>query len=394
MLILATNARIFSNDFYSCIRGLKKLYICFMVIEKIQIYKYSIPMHPFTIATGTMDFAQNILIKIFTNTGFIGIGECSAFPMIVGETQNTCYEMAKDFAALWKGKDASNIEDRLNELHLFTAGNGTIKSAFDMALYDIAAQHANQPLYEYLGGTKKEMLTDITVGIGSPETMATQAKAFVENGASILKIKLGKDVVTDVAKIKTIRESIDNNIKIRIDANQGWSVEDATNTLSQLGQYNIEFCEQPMRTYNDEYLPELVKTSPIKIMADESVYNHHDALRLIKNKACDYINIKMAKSGGIHEALKIIEVATKNNIPCMMGGMLESRVALTAFAHFAAANPQIIFYDMDTCMLGHKVDPVIGGVTYNIYRVQLPSGIGIGAGVGEGFLEGCENITI
>jgi L-Ala-D/L-Glu epimerase len=365
-----------------------------MIIEKILIYKYSIPMHPFTIATGTMDFAQNILIKVYTSENIIGIGECSAFPMIVGETQNTCYEMAKDFAKLWKGKDALNIEERLNELHSFTAGNTTIKSSFDMALYDIAAQHANQPLYEYLGGTKKEMLTDITVGIGSPETMAAQAKAFVEKGSTILKIKLGKDVATDVARIKAIRENIGNKTKIRIDANQGWSVDDATNALSQLGQYNIEFCEQPMRTYNDEYLPELVKTSPIKIMADESVYNQHDAIRLLKNKACDYINIKFAKSGGINEALKIIAVAKENNIPCMMGGMLESRVALSAFAAFAAANPQIIFYDMDTCMLGHKVDPVIGGVTYKDYRVQLPSGIGIGAEVIESFLEDCENVII
>ena len=365
-----------------------------MVIEKIQIYKYSIPMHPFTIATGTMNFAQNILIKIFTSENIIGIGECSAFPMIVGETQNTCYEMAKDFAKLWKGKDALNIEERLDELHLFTAGNSTIKSAFDMALYDIAAQHANQPLYEFLGGTKKEMLTDITVGIGSPETMAAQAKSFEEKGATILKIKLGKDVATDVARIKTIRESIGDNIKIRIDANQGWSVADAKDALVQLGQYNIEFCEQPMRTYNDEHLPELIKISSIKIMADESVYNHHDAFRLIKNNACHYINIKFAKSGGIHEAIKIIAVAKENNIPCMMGGMLESRLALSAFAHFAAASPQITFYDMDTCMLGHKVDPVICGVTYNGYTVQLPDGIGIGATVKEDFLENCETIII
>ena len=351
-------------------------------------------MHPFTIATGTMDYAQNTLIKIFTEKGIIGIGECSAFPMIVGETQNTCFEMAKDFAKLWKGKDALNIVERLNELHSFTEGNSTIKSAFDMALYDVAAQHAGLPLYEYLGGTKKDMLTDITVGIASPAIMATQSKIFVNTGATILKIKLGKDVATDVERIKTIRTEVGNDIKIRIDANQGWSFEDAVNALSQLCKYNIEFCEQPMRKYNDEYLPELVKNSPIKIMADESLYDHQDALRLIKNNACDYINIKFAKSGGIHEALKIIAVAKEHNIFCMMGGMLESRVALTAFAHFAASNPQIIFYDMDTCMLGHKVDPVIGGVTYDGYNVQLPDGIGIGADVEESFLNDCEKAVI
>ncbi len=351
-------------------------------------------MHPFTIATGTMHYAQNILIKVFTYNKITGIGECSAFPMIVGETQNTCYEMAKDFAAIWKNKNVLDIEARMKELDLFTAGNSTIKSAFDMALYDIAAQYARKPLCEYLGGSKKDMLTDITVGIATPSTMATQAKHFVTDGATILKVKLGKDALTDIARIKAIREAIPDNIKIRIDANQGWSFEESKIALTQLAAYNIEFCEQPMRTYNDEYLPELMATTPIKIMADESVYNHHDALRLIKNNACHYINIKLAKSGGIHEALKIIEVATQNNIPCMMGGMLESRLALTAFAHFAAANPQIIFYDMDTCMLGHKLDPVQGGVTFKGYTVQLPNAVGIGANVQVGFLNTCQQIVV
>ena len=126
-----------------------------MTITKTEIYKFSIPMHPFTIATGTMHFAQNIFIRIHTDAGFTGVGECSAFPMIVGETQATCFAMAQDFAALLKGKDASRIEERLQELHDFTAFNSTAKSAFDMALYDLAAKAAQQPLYRFLGGEKK-----------------------------------------------------------------------------------------------------------------------------------------------------------------------------------------------------------------------------------------------
>src|SRR4029078_10987068 len=101
-----------------------------MKIIETEIYKFSIPMHPFTIATGTMDFAQNIFIRVHTDAGYYGVGECSAFPMIVGETQETCFEMAKDFAAIWKGKDASNIAERMSELHAFAAFNVTIKSAF------------------------------------------------------------------------------------------------------------------------------------------------------------------------------------------------------------------------------------------------------------------------
>src|SRR5690349_13856739 len=163
-----------------------------MTILHTDIYKFSIPMHPFTIATGTMHFAQNIFIRLHTDAGIYGVGECSAFPMIVGETQATCFEMAKDFASVWKGKEAGDIEGRMQELHLFTAFNATAKSAFDMALYDLAAKQANQPLYQYLGGSNnKKLETDITVGIGSPETMAKQAAAFIGNGFRIIKVKLG-----------------------------------------------------------------------------------------------------------------------------------------------------------------------------------------------------------
>src|SRR3954471_19326785 len=101
-----------------------------VTITHIDIYRFSIPMHPFTIATGTMDHAQNVFIRVHTDTGFYGVGECSAFPMIVGETQDTCIAVAQDFAGLWKGKDALDIPARLQQLNDAIAGNGTIKSAF------------------------------------------------------------------------------------------------------------------------------------------------------------------------------------------------------------------------------------------------------------------------
>src|SRR6187402_17865 len=171
-----------------------------MIITKIDIYRFSIPMHPFTIATGTMHYAQNIFIRIHTDAGFYGVGECSAFPMIVGETQATCFEMAKDFAALWKNQAAESIQERITELHAFTAFNATIKSAFDMALYDLAAKAAGQPLYRFLGGTKKDIETDLTIGIDTPGDMASRAIQFKEDGVRIIKIKLGKNGKEDVER--------------------------------------------------------------------------------------------------------------------------------------------------------------------------------------------------
>ena len=365
-----------------------------MLITHTEIYRYTIPMVPFTIATGTMRHAQNIFIRLHTNEGLIGVGECSAFPMIAGETQATCFELAKDFAACWKNKSAADIDQRLDELDALIYRNYTAKSAFDLALYDLAAKAANQPLYQFLGGTNRTVESDLTIGIGTPEEMAATARDFLSKEVHIIKVKLGKDVPTDVERIRQIRAAVGPTMQLRIDANQGWSFEDAILALTQLAPYKIEFCEQPMRSWNDELLPELCKRSPIPLMADESVFTHRDAERIIRNHACAYINIKFAKSGGIREALRINEVAEKNGIACMMGGMLESRLALTAKVHVAIGCKNIRFYDLDTCLLGHLTDPVLGGAQFKGMELSVTDQPGIGADVSESFLSGLEKVVV
>lgn len=365
-----------------------------MKITHTEIYRFSIPMEPFVIATGTMHFAQNVLIRIYTDAGIHGVGECSAFPMIVGETQETCLAMAKDFAQILKGKNPLEIPERMQDLLAYADHNSTIKSAFDMALFDIAAKNAKLPLYQFLGGQKKIIETDMTIGIDTPEGMAQTALKYQKNGCRIIKIKLGKKVNDDIERVKQIRAAVGDDMILRLDANQGWSFDDALFALGELADQNIEFCEQPMRTWYDDQLPELNLNSPIKLMADESCYNHHDARKLINSQACEYINIKFSKSGGILEAQKIHEEALKHGVKCMIGSMLESRIALTANLHFALASPNVVFFDLDTCLLGHLVDPVVGGLTYDGYFLDVPETIGIGADADEEFLETCERWVI
>ena len=371
-----------------------KVLFLIMQITHTDIYRFSIPMEPFAIATGTMNYAQNVFIRVFTDSGIYGVGECSAFPMIVGETQDTCLVMAREFARLWQGKDPLQIENRLNELHGFTANNTTIKSAFDMALYDIASKAQNLPLYKYLKGESKNVETDITIGIGPVNEMIRTAGIFKEQGATMIKVKLGKNAAEDIVRMKGIRAKVGPEMILRIDANQGWTFDQAAEALTGMGDLNIQFCEQPMRSWYDDRLPELRTLSPVKIMADESCYNHHDARKLIAAGACDYINIKFSKSGGINEAIKIHDLASKAGIPCMMGGMLESRIALSAKLHFVYASPNIHFFDMDTCMLGHLADPASTGVSYNGFRLELPDLPGIGADADEDFLKDCEKWTV
>lgn len=361
-----------------------------MKISHIEIYRFSIPTEPFVIATGTMHYAQNVLIRIHTDSGLHGVGECSAFPMIVGENQDTCIAMAKAFAPLWIDKDPLDIPERMNELLGYAAHNSTIKSAFDMALFDISAKAAGQPLYEFLGAENKSVETDMTIGIDSPEAMALAAVKFKIQGCNIIKIKLGKDMHTDIERVRQIRQAVGPDLSLRLDANQGWTFDEALFALGALSGYNIQFCEQPMRTWYDDMLPELRANSPIPIMADESVYNHHDARKLIQSSSVDYLNIKLSKSGGILGAQKIHEVALQTGIKCMIGGMLESRIALSANLHFALASPNVVFYDMDSCLLGHLADPVIGGIRYNGYHIEIPDGLGIGADADPEFLKSCE----
>ncbi|MNK03576.1 L-Ala-D/L-Glu epimerase [compost metagenome] len=365
-----------------------------MKITHTEIYRFSIPIEPFVIATGTMHFAQNVFIRIYTDAGIYGVGECSAFPMIVGETQETCLAVAKDLAKILIGKDPLDIPERMNDLLGYIDHNGTIKSAFDMALFDISAKNKNMPLYQFLGGQKQSIETDMTIGIGSPENMAILALKYQKQGCRMIKIKLGKDVHEDIERVKQIRKAVGDDMILRLDANQGWDFDDALFALGEMAPLNIQFCEQPMRTWYDDRLPELSLNSAIKIMADESCYNHHDARKLINSKSCDYLNIKFCKSGGILEAQKIHEVALQTGIKCMIGGMLESRLAVTANLHFALASPNVVFHDLDSCLLGHLIDPIIGGLTYNGYILDVPDTPGIGADADPMFLKDCDKWVI
>lgn len=263
-----------------------------------------------------------------------------------------------------------------------------------MALFDISAKNKNMPLYQFLGGQKQSIETDMTIGIGSPENMAILALKYQKQGCRMIKIKLGKDVHEDIERVKQIRKAVGDDMILRLDANQGWDFDDALFALGEMAPLNIQFCEQPMRTWYDDRLPELSLNSAIKIMADESCYNHHDARKLINSKSCDYLNIKFCKSGGILEAQKIHEVALQTGIKCMIGGMLESRLAVTANLHFALASPNVVFHDLDSCLLGHLIDPIIGGLTYNGYILDVPDTPGIGADADPMFLKDCDKWVI
>lgn len=365
-------------------------------ITSVELYKLSIPLkQPFVISLGPQYDADNVIVVINTNAGIKGWGECSPYMSINGESMDTCFIVGQDLAKALKGKDPLQIEDCINAMERIITRNESIKSAFDMALYDIAAQHAGLPLYKFLGGEKnKRISTDMTVGLGSPEKMAAEAIEYKAAGFPSIKVKLGTTTEEDVARIIAIREAIGNELPLRIDANQGWSVETAIATLQALKEFGIEHCEEPIARWNFMALPEVRKNSPIKIMSDESCFDEHDAERLAKLNACDYFNVKLGKSGGIYHALKIVEVAKAHNLKLQVGCFMESRLAITALVHFAYSSNLIVHYDLDTPLM-LKEDPVVGGMQFlDNGFVEIDDAVGIGATIDEKYLEKAEKAVI
>jgi len=349
-----------------------------MRITAIDIHPFDIKMRePFRIATATMDRSPNVLVHLLTDEGPDGWGEASPLHSIVGETQGICIAAAKEIRPLLIGKDPLDVAERVREMDRFLPHNSTIKSAFDMALYDIAGKAAGLPVYRLLGGAKRPMETDLTIGLCKPKDAGAKAAAVLAKGFKIIKVKLGTGLKDDVARLTAIREAAPN-ARIRIDANQGWDRVTAVKALTAMEELEVEFCEQPLPAEDVEGLREVGGSVGIPVMADEALFTPASALRLVREDACPYFNVKLSKSGGIHNALKIASIAEAAGIKCMVGCMLESRLGLGAAVHFARAANCVEFYDLDMCF-EHTEELVAGGISVKNGMISIPDEPGIGA---------------
>ena len=364
-------------------------------LHAISLYKLRVPLRePFVISLGPLLAAENLVVVLRTAGGLVGYGECSPFLTISGESVDTCFVVGQYFAPALKGRDALDLPGNLAEMDRIIYGNSSCKSAFDMALHDIAAQHAGLPLYAFLGGKNDKVLTtDMTVSLGPAATMQADAVRFQQQGFPAIKVKLGGTLADDVARIRAIRAGIGPTHPLRIDANQGWRTADyAIAVLQALAEFNIEHCEEPILRQHFLELSRVRAASPIPIMADESCGDEHDAARLIQLGACQLLNIKLGKSSGFHRAQKIAKLGEAAGLTLQVGGFLESRLGMTAAAHLALSSPAIRHCDFDTPLM-FTDDPVVGGFRYRPGGViELPEGPGLGAVIDEAWLRRAEQV--
>jgi L-alanine-DL-glutamate epimerase-like enolase superfamily enzyme len=365
-----------------------------MRVTSIDLFKAEIPLKdPFKIAVMEFRAAASVFVRINTDAGISGWGESSPFWKLCGETQAIDIAAGVDLARIIKDKNPLEIEDRMLEIDGFLKNNSQIRAAFDIALHDIAARSAGMPLYRFLGGSGRSMQTCLTVAIGKPDDMARKASQAVGLGFRIVKIKLGTNAQEDISRVRLIREAVGRTTILRVDANQGWDVPTSLVVLNAIREFDVEYCEQPVPYWNLAALKAVHDRSPIPIVADEAVFDHHDAFKVLSEDAADYVNLKLSKSVGIRTGQKVASIVDAAGKFCMIGCMMESRLGLTAAAHLASAMNHFRFFDLDSAHLLAE-DPIVGGMRYEKDMVVLDDSPGLGAEVDPKFLESCDATQI
>lgn len=338
---------------------------------KLELYK------PFTVALGTIEHVETMLVQIETDEGIIGIGEGAPFEFVTGETLEASLKLAKQFKSMLIGENPLQIEKIHMMMDKMIVGNTATKAAFDIALHDILGKKLNAPLYQVLGGHSNAFTTDVTIGIDAPEVMAKEAKERVDSGFTILKVKAGLDASHDIEAIQLIRKAVGDRIRIRMDANQGWTVPESLRVIKALEPLQVEAIEQPLPYWNIEGHAYIRSKVLMPIMADESVHSPQDALKIIRQDAADILNIKLMKSAGLYKASQINHIAESAGLTCMVGCMLESKIGITAGASLVAAKKNILEADMDS-FLYMKDTGIQGGISIENGVITLPEKPGLG----------------
>ncbi len=352
-----------------------------MRIAKIETAEVNIPLvTPFKTALRTVDSVNDIVVRITADDGQTGYGEAPPTAVITGETKGSIRCAIEEFIAPpLIGMEIENLDGIMKVLHKSMIKNTSAKAAVDMAVYDLFAKSCGKPLYKVLGGGKGEIETDLTISVNETKEMVKDSLLAIQQGFRILKIKVGKDGQKDVERIKAIRQAVGPDIKLRIDANQGWSAKDAVRIIRKLEDMGIDMdlVEQPVSAHDFEGMKLVTSQVQTPILADESVFSAMDAIHIIKERAADLINIKLMKTGGIYEALKVCAIAECYEVECMIGCMLESKIAVSAAAHLAAAKGVITRADLDGPSLCSE-DPYSGGPAFMGSRILMNAKPGLG----------------
>lgn len=324
--------------------------------------RVSMPLdRPFTISRGTTETTENVIVTL-SDGDHVGIG-AAAPDSYFGENTATVESVLPELLETVEGfSDPMNRDAIERAVQSRLSGNGAAKAAISIALADLAAKRLELPLYRLWGlDPERTPTSSFTIGIDDPDTMAENASDAVENGYSVLKLKLGHGTDRDTEMIGSVREAVSaEDARIRVDANEAWTPREAVEMSHRLADHDVEFIEQPVPASDPEGLRFVYERSPLPIAADESCVTLSDLPRVADR--CDIAVIKLMKCGGVREAMKLIHAARAHQLEIMLGCMVASNAAIAAGCHLS---PLVDYADLDGSLLladdPYRGVPMVGG---------------------------------
>jgi L-alanine-DL-glutamate epimerase-like enolase superfamily enzyme len=359
-------------------------------ITGVEIIPIKLPLlEPFVVSYGTFPNLATVLVRLESDGGLTGWGEGTPDPHVTGETFEGVAATLRHLAPALLGRNPLDRSTAMRLLESRVAGVPTAKAALDIALHDLAGHVAGLPVWALLGGRAREALSiSRVISLKSPEEMAIDATRHVAAGFGTVKLKVGDahDIRGDVRRVGAVREAVGPDIAIKIDVNGGWRTPGtAIGAARSIAPYEPEYVEQPVDRRDLEGMAEVRRLSGVPVMADEAVLSAHDALRAVRLRACDLINIKLMKCGGLLAALTLDAVAETAGVGCQIGTMVESSVASAAGLHLALALHNAATVEMGgPIMLAEDVSGL--RAYYERDRVTVPDGPGLAVEPDEAIL--------
>lgn len=335
-------------------------------------------------AKGFRFASQILLVAVHTDRDLTGVGEVTASPDWSGETCLGAQALIdRHLAPRLIGEDPRRIRGCLQRL-ASTFGNPFAKAGIELALFDLLGRSLQTPLYQLLGGAVRsnELPLRFPIMPVGPEASADAARRMVADGFRTLKLKVGRDPLEfDLERLRQVREAVGDEVRLTVDANGGWSVNEAIRAAPQLEEYGVLFVEQPVPRGDLEGLARVRQQIRLPVMADESVFTVQDAQRCLELKAADIISIYPGKNGGLWNSLTIAAMAEAAGVHCAIGSNLEWDLGSAAMAHLSVAVPNICVERYGADIIGpvfhveHATSPVL---SLKSGWVTVPEGPGLG----------------
>ena len=336
-----------------------------LIIENLDIRPLNVELtDTFTISQGSVPKVQSLLVALTLDNGVTGYGEITPFPELAGENIEACTVKFKEVSTSLINKSLNNIRALSQMLEEALPTSPSVKCGIEISMLDALTRSLEIPLWSYFGGLNQEILqTDITIPILSIERSMELAEKWYNKEFRTLKIKIGSDHQKEIDLITKINTQFEG-LQFIIDANQALDENQALEFTRELLAKNCDIIllEQPLNRYDHIGMGRLKKLLKVPIAADESVFSKKDLQQVLKYNSADAVNLKIMKTG-VFNSLDIASTALSHGLDLMIGGMIETRIAMGCSVSIAMGYAPIKYIDLDTPLLMSS-DPFLGGYSY------------------------------